>query len=100
MFSLLQRKKVGREVLYPLEEHTVVKCNFCIERIDKAKETGQTPGIDRDASPTCVNTCPVKARIFGDLDDPNSNVSHLIKERKGHPLHHEYGTEPSVFYLD
>jgi Fe-S-cluster-containing dehydrogenase component len=91
---------VGREVLYPLKEKTVVKCNFCMEQVDKARGNGLTPGIDREVSPTCVNNCPVKARTFGDLDDPMSNVSKLIRERKGRPLHQEYGTEPSVFYLD
>jgi Fe-S-cluster-containing dehydrogenase component len=98
--GLSQLERVGREVVYPLTEKTVVKCNFCMERVDKAKETGQTPGVDRDVSPTCVNNCPVKARTFGDLDDPSSNVSKLIRERKGHQLHPEHGTEPSVYYVD
>ena len=98
--GLSELERFGREVFYPLEEKTVVKCNFCIERIDSAKGNGLKPGIDREVTPVCVNACPVKARTFGDLDDPNSNVSKLIKERKGYPLHHEYGTEPSVYYLD
>ena len=98
--GLSELEKFGREVFYPLQAGTVIKCNFCIERMDKAKETGLKIGIDREATPVCVNACPVKARTFGDLDDPNSNISILIKERKGHQLHHEYGTEPSVYYLD
>ena len=98
--GLTELERIGRELIYPLEPNTVVKCNFCIERIDKAKENGLKPGIDRDVTPTCVNACPVKARNFGDLDDPNSNVSRLVKDRKGHQLHHEYGTEPSVYYID
>ena len=98
--GLSELEKFGREVFYPLQEKTVVKCNFCIERIDNAKDNGLKIGIDREVTPVCVNACPVKARTFGDLDDPNSNVSKLIKERKGHQLHHEYGTEPSVYYLD
>ena len=78
----------------------VVKCNFCMERLDEGQRQGLRVGIDREATPICVNACPVKARTFGDLDDPNSNVSKLIKERKGYPLHPEYGTEPSVCYVD
>ena len=98
--GLTELEKFGREVLYPLQEHTVVKCNFCMERLESGSAKGLKIGVDRDASPVCVNACPVKARTFGELEDPNSNVSKLIKERKGYQLHPEYGTEPSVYYLD
>ena len=37
---------------------------------------------------------------FGNLDDPDSEVSVLIRERKGFALQSEYGTEPSVYYVD
>jgi phenylacetyl-CoA:acceptor oxidoreductase 27-kDa subunit len=90
---------IGLE-LYPLEPGTVIKCNFCKERIDDGIAHGLKPGIDREATPACVNTCPVKARHFGDLDDPESNVSMLVMKRKGHPLRPELGTEPSVYYLE
>ncbi|MBI2850535.1 MAG: 4Fe-4S dicluster domain-containing protein [Chloroflexi bacterium] len=98
--GLTELERVGREILYPLEPNTVIKCNFCMEKLDEGLRKGLKIGIDREATPTCVNACPVKARTFGDLDDPNSNVSKLIKERKGYPLHSELGTEPSVYYLD
>lgn len=77
----------------------VMKCNFCQERIDKAAGNGQRPGVDRDATPACVNNCIGKARFFGDLDDPNSEVSQLIRVRNGLQLHQELGTDPSVYYL-
>ena len=91
-------EKLGRR-LYPLEEGTAVKCNFCVERVEEGQNKGMTPGIDHDATPECVNACPTKARTFGDLDDPNSEVSMLIREKKGTPLLPEFGTDPSVYYL-
>ncbi|CAB1368455.1 4Fe-4S ferredoxin [Denitratisoma oestradiolicum] len=78
---------------------TVVKCTFCQHRLDKAKDTGLTPGVDREVTPACVNTCPSNAMEFGDLDDPNSKISRLIEARKGFPLLPGAGTKPSIFYL-
>ena len=85
--------------LYPLQEGTAVKCNFCVERIDEGLRRGLRPGVDPEATPACVIACPAKARYFGDLDDPESEVSRLIREKRGTPLAPQYGTEPSVYYL-
>lgn len=68
-------------------EGTVTKCNFCLERIDAGKD------------PACVANCPGRGRYFGDLDDPESEPSHLIRDRRGVQLHPEFGTNPSVYYL-
>jgi phenylacetyl-CoA:acceptor oxidoreductase subunit 1 len=89
---------IGKK-LYPLQEGTVVKCNFCAERIDGGTKRGLKPGIDRDATPACVNACPAKARYFGDIDDPTSEVSKLVSERKAFQLSPESGTNPSVYYI-
>jgi len=92
-------EKAGRK-LYPHIAGTTEKCNFCMERIDAGMAKGLKPGIDREATPACVNTCQARALTFGDLDDPNSEVSILIRERNGFQLHPEYGSEPSVYYID
>jgi phenylacetyl-CoA:acceptor oxidoreductase subunit 1 len=96
--GLTELENIGRQ-LYPLQVHTTLKCNFCSERIDKGLALGLKPGLDREATPACVITCPAKARYFGDLDDPNSEVSLLIKQKKGAQLHPEYGTQPSIYYV-
>jgi phenylacetyl-CoA:acceptor oxidoreductase subunit 1 len=97
--GLTEFEAIGKE-LYPLQPGTVVKCNFCEERIDDGIRRGLRPGVDREATPACVNNCPAKARHFGNLDDPESNVSILIRQRKGFQLHPEFGTDPSVFYVN
>jgi Fe-S-cluster-containing dehydrogenase component len=97
--GLTELEAIG-ELLRPLQPGTVSKCSFCKERIDEGLKKGLKPGIDREATPACVNICMCKARSFGDLDDPESNVSKLIRERNGYPLHPEYGSKASVYYLD
>lgn len=89
-----------REKKYPHQIGTTQKCNFCAERIDAGMAKGLKPGIDREATPACVNTCQARALTFGDLDDPNSEVAKLIIRRKGMQIHSEYGTDPSVYYID
>jgi len=46
-----------------------------------------------------ISPCPSGARIFGDLSDPNSEVSKLLKKYKGTVLKPEAGTEPNVYYI-
>ena len=53
------------------------------------------PGVDRAGHPgVLLNNCPVKARVFGDLEDETSRISVLIRERKGFPAPPESGTGP------
>ena len=52
-----------------------------------------------DRVPACVSTCPVGARHFGDLGDPNSAVSKLVVERTGFDLMAEMGYKPTNKYL-
>jgi len=66
----------------------MIKCDFCSQR------------VDADLDPACVVTCPTDARIFGDLDDPNSKPSRLIRERGGRAPLADKNTKPKVFYID
>jgi phenylacetyl-CoA:acceptor oxidoreductase subunit 1 len=98
-YSRTRFEQKGKKI-YPHQVGTTEKCNFCLERIDAGLARGLKPGVDRDATPACVNTCQARALTFGDLDDPASEVSRLIKEKKGFQLHPEYETDPSVYYID
>jgi phenylacetyl-CoA:acceptor oxidoreductase subunit 1 len=97
--DLTDFEKAGKE-LYAHQIGTTEKCNFCMERIDAGLAKGLKPGVDREATPACVNTCPARALTFGDLDDPDSEVSRLIRQRNGFQLHPEYGTDPSIYFID
>jgi|SRR3990172_2840275 len=77
----------------------VEKCTFCVQRIDRGLELGLTPGVDREATPACVNICPVGARTFGNLKDPASPVSLVIEDNPSLRLREDLGTEPSVYYI-
>jgi phenylacetyl-CoA:acceptor oxidoreductase subunit 1 len=77
----------------------VEKCSFCYQRIDRGLEQGLIPGVDDEATPACVVACPPGARIFGDLNDPESEVSKLAAQSCAYRLREELGTEPSVYYL-
>ena len=69
------------------------KCTLCVDRIYNEA----LPEVDR--MPACVRTCPAEARHFGDLADPESDVSQLVAARGGLDLMPEQGTKPVNKYL-
>jgi len=79
-------KKAGQKP----EENGINKCTFCQHLVDK--------GI----TPACITTCQGQARIFGDLNDPNSEVAKLIKQHgaEQNVLLPDKDTAPQVFYID
>ena len=75
------------------------KCDFCVEVIDAGVAKGLTPGKDPEATPRCVNSCISGAMAFGDIDDPDSTVSKLLRDNKSYRLKEEEGTNPGFYYL-
>ena len=78
------------------------KCTFCVQRIRRAEEQALVDGQPAEhirVAPACVQTCPPKALIFGDLNDPNSQVTQLMKSKRKFRLLDNLNTEPNVYYL-
>jgi len=65
----------------------VEKCTFCYHRTSNGLQ------------PACVEACPAKARIFGDQDDPTSEISRVLKSQKSFRVQEEKGTKPNVHYV-
>ncbi len=69
------------------------KCTLCVDRIYNENIP------EEDRVPACVRACPTGARHFGDLGDPDSDVSVLVAERGGFDLMPEQQTKPVNKYL-
>lgn len=84
------------------EKGVVEKCTFCHHRLQKAKDVAAfenrelAPG---EYTPACEESCPTDAIIFGDLDEPGSDVSRLARSNRAFRPMEELGTEPKVYYL-
>jgi Fe-S-cluster-containing dehydrogenase component len=64
------------------------KCTFCVHRLEEGK------------LPRCVQACPSECLKFGDLDNPRSEVSRLLKSAKTQAFHPEWQAKPVVYYID
>ena len=68
-------------------------CQFIDQAVKDGKKVGE------EVLPACAEACPAHAIYFGDLDDPDSQVSRLLASRQWLRLREEMGTSPKVFYL-
>jgi len=82
----------GAREIDPID-HVMKKCTLCIDRIYNENLA------EVDRVPACVATCPAQARHFGDLADPDSDVSRLVAERGGYDLIPEMDYRPTNKYL-
>jgi len=82
------RNKDGRLVYTPKRPRGVVeKCTFC------------TQYVSQGLAPACVRGCPDNTMIFGDLDDPESRISKVVRSNGAFRLLEELSTEPKVYYI-
>ncbi|MBI4694968.1 MAG: 4Fe-4S dicluster domain-containing protein [Gammaproteobacteria bacterium] len=78
---------------YDEDAGVMKKCTLCVDKIYNANLAPAS------RMPACVSACPTGARSFGDLGDPASGVSRLVRERGGYDLMPEQGTAPVNKYL-
>jgi molybdopterin-containing oxidoreductase family iron-sulfur binding subunit len=78
-------------------EGVVEKCTFCVHRIDDAINKGLEP------EPACVEACRLyskNALTFGNIKDPNSRLSKLLRKNPVVQLRAHLGSDPHVFYMN
>ncbi len=105
-YNTYMNDKTGRLVLNPdvtvRERGIVEKCSFCIQRIQEAKIMAKVERRvlrDEELMPACMQTCPSKAIVFGNIADENSRIASLYKDKRNYHLLEELHTLPSVGYL-
>jgi len=76
----------GVRYLHPTM-NIVEKCHWCVHR------------VERGLRPACVEACPAGARIFGDLNDPDSGISRMLSLNPIQGLKPDLGTGPQTFYI-
>lgn len=77
-----------RVVYWNAEKQVAQKCTMCAHRLDEGEK-----------QPRCVESCPTGAMVFGDLDDPNSDIAKLSAQLKTETLHPEFQAAPTVQYV-
>ncbi len=70
------------------ESNLPQKCTFCVHRLEEGE------------IPRCVQACPTGSLLFGNLDDPQSDVAKLLKVTGAGVYHPEWNTKPCVYYID
>ncbi|GGS28906.1 4Fe-4S dicluster domain-containing protein [Actinokineospora fastidiosa] len=70
------------------QTQTASKCTFCDHRTSQGE------------APACVEACPTNCRIFGDLDDPDSEIATRMRENDTTVWKPDEHTAPRVFYVD
>ena len=79
------------------------KCTFCIQRIHRAEDIAKAEGrevVDGEFAPACAQACAADAIVFGRLDDHESKVSQLTRQKQGAKLLEELATLPRVTYFN
>jgi Fe-S-cluster-containing dehydrogenase component/anaerobic selenocysteine-containing dehydrogenase len=105
-FNFHENSDLGRLVLNPdvtvRERGVVEKCSFCSQRIQEKKLQAKLDNRvlnGEEVQPACVQACPAKALVFGDLNNPENAVVHNAENERNYYLLEDLHTLPSVGYL-
>jgi molybdopterin-containing oxidoreductase family iron-sulfur binding subunit len=78
------------------------KCTYCTQRISSARIEAEKDGRrirDGEILTACQSVCPADAIVFGDLNDPNSQVAKLKKDHRNYNVLNDLNTQPRTTYL-
>ncbi len=78
------------------------KCTYCVQRINEARieaKKAVRPIADGEVITACQQACPTQAIIFGDINDPESEVARLKAQPLNFSMLAEIGTQPRTSYL-
>lgn len=105
-FDYASNSDLGRMVLNPdvtvRSRGVVEKCSMCVQRIQDKKQLAKLEGraiAEGEIKTACSQSCPGNAIVFGDLENPESRISKLFKDKRNYHLLEELHTLPSVGYL-
>ncbi|MBI4929838.1 MAG: TAT-variant-translocated molybdopterin oxidoreductase [Bacteroidetes bacterium] len=97
---------LGRMVLNPdivvRSRGVMEKCTFCVQRIQEGKLNAKKEDrklTDGDIQSACQTACPTNALLFGDLNNPETEISKLFEDERRYLLLEEVGVQPNAFYL-
>lgn len=105
-FDYQMNSDLGKMVLNPdvtvRSRGVMEKCTFCVQRIQAGKleaKIAQKPLEDGIIQTACQQTCPANAIVFGDINDPNSEVAKLLKNERTYYVLDELGVRPGIGYM-
>ncbi len=105
-FDFYMNNDLGRMVINPdvtvRSRGVMEKCSFCVQRIQAGKLMAKMENRklkDGDIQTACSSSCPADAIVFGDMNDPNSEISKLFKNERSYVMLEEYNVQSSVKYM-
>jgi len=105
-FDFYMNNDLGRMVINPdvtvRSRGVMEKCSFCIQRVQAGKLKAKVESRklqDGDVKTACQQSCPADAIVFGDVNDPKSEIAKLFNNERSYVLLEEYNVQPSVSYM-